>query len=287
MSEVKIKWDLEKYYFKDLDDPKVKETLDKVKVITKEFVEKYKGKIKYFEADDFLDFFKDDDVLTETIYKVGFYFSYLSSLDTQNQEVLKKEGEYSNLMTEISNELLFISQEFKEIGYEKLIELSKNLVLKDYENYFVQKAFSVKFLLDEKTEFALNLKSNSGNSAFVNLYEELVGSFLFKINVDGKEKEITEEELRSYALNPKEDLRKASVLSSRKVYGKKQNQITLGNTYAAVVKNWTSEVKLRGYSSVLGKRNVSEELDDETVNLLLEEVENAYPLYHKFLEIEG
>ena len=40
------------------------------------------------------------------------------------------------------------------------------------------------------------------------------------------------------------------------------------------MKDWTSEIKMRGYgANVMAQRNLSEEMDDEVVDMLLSEVE--------------
>ena len=37
----------------------------------------------------------------------------------------------------------------------------------------------------------------------------------------------------------------------------------------------------------MAQRNISEEMDDEVVDMLLSEVEKAYPLYQRFLNIKS
>jgi oligoendopeptidase F len=45
---------------------------------------------------------------------------------------------------------------------------------------------------------------------------------------------------------------------------------------------------MRGYpDNVMAQRNISEEMDDEVVNMLLAEVENAYPMYQRFLKAKA
>ena len=54
--------------------------------------------------------------------------------------------------------------------------------------------------------------------------------------------------------------------------------------YAGIVKNWASDVKLRGYTTVMEPRNTSEELENEVVDMHLQEVQAAFPLYSRFIE---
>jgi oligoendopeptidase F len=83
---------------------------------------------------------------------------------------------------------------------------------------------------------------------------------------DGKEtktKMLTEEEIRAFAKNPNRDIRKKAAESMNSVYLVHQNQITLGNLYTGIVKNWSSSMELRGYKTVMSKRNISEQVPDE------------------------
>jgi oligoendopeptidase F len=96
-------------------------------------------------------------------------------------------------------------------------------------------------------------------------------------------KMLTEEEIRAFAKNPNRDIRRRAAESMNSVYLVHQNQITLGNLYTGIVKNWSSSMELRGYKTVMSKRNISEQLPDEVVDTLMSEVQKFYPLYQRFL----
>jgi oligoendopeptidase F len=279
-------WQLAADFYHDLNDPQIDIDIESINKDVANFVTTYKGKITTLSATDFLAYFELDNQTDYLTNKVGSFIFYLSSLDTQNQDVLKKQSEFDHLMVELSNQTLFISQEFKEIGYEKLLVFANDPALKDYKNYFVKLADSIKYILDEKTEYALNLKSNSGSNAFENMYEELTNSFSFEMMIDGEIKSLTSDEVRSLRMSNSEPERKMALEAIRKVYSQPQNQIVLGNTYNSIVKDWTSEVKLRGYANVISRRNLGQQIPDEAVLTLLTEVEKAYPLYHRYLKIK-
>jgi oligoendopeptidase F len=97
------------------------------------------------------------------------------------------------------------------------------------------------------------------------------------------EKKLTEEEIRSFAKNPNRDIRRKAAESMNSVYLVHQNQITLGNLYTGIVKNWSSSMELRGYKTVMSKRNISEQVPDNVVDTLMSEVQKFYPLYQRFL----
>lgn len=166
------------------------------------------------------------------------------------------------------------------------MEWSRDPLLAGIKNDLVSTADNIRYILSEKEEYVLNMKSRPMGLAD-GLHEELTGSYEFKMYIDGEEKTMTEEEVRSYRQHTDRSIRKEAYASIRKVYNTKQNQITLGNIYTSIVKNWSSEIRLRGYEGVMSQRNISEEMDDEVVDMLLSEVEKAYPLYRRFLEAKA
>ena len=285
-NEIKTNWDLNGYY-SGLEDINLKDDLEKVKQIVDDFVSKYQAKIASLTETELVGFYEMDSQIDYLINKIAIYLHSLKSLETQNQNVLKASGEFENLMIELANKTLFISEEFKQIGNQKLLELSKHPILKDYSNSLVKKADSVQYLLDTKTEYALNLKANSGASSYDNLREEYTTSFEFEVNINGETKKITEDEVRSLRMSADENIRKEAFRSIRAVYNNPQTQIVLGNTYSAIVKDSVSDIKLRGYKNVMSPRNKDEQLPDTAVDMLILEVQNQYPLFQRFLKAKA
>lgn len=217
----------------------------------------------------------------------SYYLFYRSTLDTQDLEVTKKMGEVDYIYTEASNLLLFIAQGWKEIGYDRIMEWSRAPELAKYKNDLIGTADGIKYILSEKEEYVLNLKSRPLSLAN-SLHDELTGSYEFTMNIHGEEKKMTEEEVRSYRQHTDRSIREEAYHSLRRVYNSKQNQIALGNIYTSIVKDWSSEIRMRKYSdNVMAQRNLSEEMDDEVVDMLLAEVEKAYPLYVRFLKAKA
>lgn len=301
---INTKWNLSKYFYQDLKDPKIKQDLQSLQQGVLDFKQKYEGKIASLSAKELKEMLEADSDLSKILNKLGSYFLYISSLDTQNQEVIKMQGELQMMLISLSNQLLFVSQEFKEMGYEKVLALSKNPDLKDYKNYLYQKAVNLKYILDQKTELALNYKENSGASVMVNLYDELNGYFSFKfpknlisktdlklsdeeLKIQGGFVKLTLEQVASLRSDPLEEVRKAAFESISEVYTDKQNQITLSNIYLGIVKDWVADKKIRGFKNVLSARNISEEMPDEAIDLMLEVVNQNFSLYHRYLKAKA
>ena len=148
------------------------------------------------------------------------------------------------IYTEASNLMLFVAQGWKEIGYERILEWANDPKLAAYKNDLVSTADNIKYILGEKEEKVLNIKSRPLGLAN-SLHDELTGSYEFTMMIDGVEKKLTEEEVRSYRQHTDRAVRIEAYKSLRRVYNTKQNQISLGNIYTSIVKDWSSEITMR------------------------------------------
>lgn len=274
---IKTEWDLEKHYFSSINDPRINEGIEQDKKQLDEFIAKYEGKVAKLSDEEFLQFLTDSDNLNKNMLRAHYYFSYLNTLNTQDQDVLKKMGELQNVWSEISSKTLFIAEELKEVGYDKLIERSKLASYEPIKNHIIGLANDLKFTLS-KPEERVAIELGKVTSIFGDIYTELTNSFEFVVNGENK----TKSQVYSDRMSQDEELRRASHKALHMKYG--ENQTVLGNIYKSVCKNNVAGIALRGYEGVMHTRNLSEEMDEEVVDKLLEMVKSNYPLFHRHLK---
>ncbi len=281
-------WNLARYFYTGLDDPRLADDIADILPETAKFRAKYeKTFAKFTTPEEIMGFYTDYTDFSYRLGKPSYYLFYRSSLDTQDLDVTKKMGEIDYISTEASNQLLFIAQGWKEIGHDRIMTWSRDPKLVKYRNDLVGTAEGIKHILGEREEYVLNMKSRPLGLAG-SLHDELTGSYEFTMNIGGEEKKMTEEEVRSYRQHTDRGIREEAYRSLRRVYNSKQNQIALGNIYTSIIKDWSSEITMRGYGkNVMAQRNLSEEMDDEVVDTLLSEVEKAYPIYTRFLRAKA
>ena len=78
-------WDLSRYYYTGLDDPKLLETEQTILDHVASFAQKYGPTLETFtQAKDILTFYRDYEALMAAMIRPSYYFFYLSSLDTQD-----------------------------------------------------------------------------------------------------------------------------------------------------------------------------------------------------------
>ena len=167
------------------------------------------------------------------------------------------------------------------------MEWSRAPELARYKNDLVSTADNIRYILGEREEYVLNMKTRPLGLAGA-LHDELTGSYEFTMTIDGVVKAMTEEEVRSYRQHTDRAVREEAYKSLRRVYNSKQTQISMGNIYTSIIKDWSSEITMRGYgTNVMAQRNISEEMDDEVVDMLLAQVEKMYPVYQRFLRAKA
>lgn len=284
MMDVKSEWDLTVFY-SGLDDPLLKKDFNTSLDLAISFEKKYKGKLSDFEAKDFLTFFKDEEKIHKSMNKFILYLHFNNALDTQSNDLKKVTAEFRNVERQINSKLLFISQEMKNMGSDKLIDLSNHNILKGYKNYFVKKSERLKYILGSEAEDVLNNKSFYVLN-LESLFNELSGSFVFEPVIDGVKQKLGLHQLLSLRDDVDSDLRREYYRALREKYSSKEIQIVFAKIYNGLVMDWTSNSKIRGYSSPISVRNVMNDLDDCVVDTLIDVVESYYFLYERFLKIK-
>ena len=274
MAELVTEWNLEKYFYSSIHDENLKKDLETYKSRSDAFIQKYKRNISNLSDDDFFLFLEEMDTLNLEIERVLMYLGFVSSLDTQNQEVQKETARIHKMISEYGEKFLFIDEEFKLMGFKRFEALAA--LDSPFKNYLRTTGVNLQYLLSQPEEKVI-IKLGTAYSS--NLYEELVTSFEF--NFRGEK--ISEDEVRTLREDQDREKRKDAFKSLACVYLNKQNQIVLGNLYSLVCKDNVADVELRKYNTVMSQRNISEELSDETVDTLLKNVSENYLLYQKFL----
>ena len=281
--EHKYNWDLEKYFYKNIDEENLNKDIENTKKQLNDFIKKYKWNIKDFsEPEEFLEFFKDEEKIGIKLNKVFHYLFYKNSLNTQDQKVIKKMMEVENMFIDIQNKLLFIEEEFKILWEEKLLQFAKSPELKQFKYYLIKKAEWLKHLLSEKEEKLLN-EYSIVDSQIENLYSEFHNGLTFEI--DGKT--LTEEEVRSMRSSKDPQKRRKAYQALRKKYDEFASKTVLSNSYSAFVKNWIVNMKIRWYKTVMEPRNKSEYMENEVIDLLIDQVIKHYPLFQKYVKLKA
>ena len=242
-----------------------------------ELVKQFEAKRKELRNDiSSADFEKLIHLTEEIIEKVSIASSYAHLqyyADTSSNEAAALVTKMEKLASDIRNRLLFFDlwfeKEIDDTNAQRLI----NSVTPVYKEYLRHKRLFAKHALTEPEEKIINTMNVTGTRALVKIYDKITNTFEFTMAIKRGKKAITKmfnnkQKMLSYIRSQNAQEREAAYKALWQVYGK--NSGILGEIYSNIVIKWRDEgIAMRGYESPISVRNLENDLDDETVEVLL------------------
>ena len=171
--------------------------------------------------------------------------------------------ESQSLVLTIENRLLFFDLWWKKQIDEKN---AKRLIKSagQFSEYLRFKRLLAKYSLSEPEEKIINTLDVTGASALVKLYDKITNAFVYVVTVNGKKKKMNREQLTTLVRSNKAKIREAAYKSLFSKYN--ENKGVTGEIYQNIVQNWSDEgIGMRGFSSPIMIRNISNNIDNETI----------------------
>ncbi|NIS79043.1 MAG: oligoendopeptidase F [Anaerolineales bacterium] len=270
--------------FPDLDAPEVQEARDELEKSLKDFDSYREVLAEDMAENDFLAVLRAYELIIRSLSRLSAFGSLRFSEDTQDQAAQAFQAQAQQLSAQADNRTLFFKLWWKSLETEhaeRLMDASG-----DYRYWLEALRLQKPYTLTEPEEKIINLKDVNGVHALVTLYESITNRYSFKLEVDGEIKDLTRGELGVYVRSPDPELRAAAYKELHRVY--EQDTPILGQIYQYVARDWNSEgVELRGYASPIAVRNLSNDVPDEVVDILLDVCKANVPLFHQFFELKA
>lgn len=232
----------------------------------------------------FLSILQMYELIMRQISRLYGYASLKFTEDTQDQAAQTLQGRMQQKAAEMDNRTMFFKLWWKGLedgDAERLLNVSG-----DYRYWLDALRLQKPFTLSEPEEKIVNLKDVNGSNALVNLYDTITNRYSFNLEVDGEVKELTQEELRTYFYSPDPDLRAGAYQELFRVYA--ADAPILGQIYQYRVRDWRSEgVDLRGYASPIAIRNLSNDIPDDVVDIMLDVCRENAHLFHRFFALKA
>lgn len=236
---------------------------------------------------DFLAIVQQYEGLIELLYPPVAYGSLWFSADTQSNDALTYQNRMQQTWTELENRTLFFSLWWKELGDEAAARLMpQGDAYADHRHFLRDLRRTKPFTLEEQAEQIINTKDAFGISGQLTIYSMLANRLEFELEVDGETLTLTRDALMAYVQGPDADLRAAAYQELYRVYEKEAK--ILAQIYANRVRDWSSEnVGLRNYASPISVRNVSNDISDEAVDVLLDVCRDNADLFQRYFKLKA
>ena len=234
--------------------------------------------------ENFLSVVRDMESINVLGQKLAAFAGLYFSEDTQNEIAQSLMARVDQFVAEMTNRTLFFELWWKSLPQEKaqkLIDASG-----DYKYWLEAIRLFIPHTLTEAEEKIINTKNVTGVSALQTLYSAITNRYVFKLTVDGEEKELTRGELMMYVRTADPDLRAKAYQELYRVYG--QDGTILGQIYQTIVRDWRNEqVAMRKHAEPIAARNLVNDIPDAVVNTLLDVCQKNAPVFQRFFTLKA
>jgi oligoendopeptidase F len=277
------KWDLSQL-FPGFDSPELQNAFDNVEEQVTSF-EGVRNKLKSdIDTHTFLEIVRASESIARILNKTYAFAGLSFAEDTQNQNAQSLMGRVQQFVAEIQNRTLFFDLWWKDLDEENARRLMD--AAGDYRYYLEEMRHFKPHTLSEAEEKVVNLKDVTGSNALINLYDAITNRYVFKLKINGEVKELTRAQLQPYIQGPDPDLRAAAYQELYRVYG--EDGTVLGQMYQTRARDWHNEnITMRKFSSPMSVRNLSNDVPDEAVNVLLEVTKKNAKIFQRYFKMKA
>jgi oligoendopeptidase F len=283
----KIRWDLSAL-FSGMEDPRIAETWERSLATAQQFASTYRGKINSPELTPELlaEALQGLEGLYNEVAKPLCYSNLLFATDSASPAVgafLQKQREKA---TELSVLLLFFDLELQAVNEEIIGSILADPKLANYTHYVrTTRAFSP-YRLGEPEEIILEETANTGSRAWVRLFEEVTSNHVYKLHRPGDDEieEMTQQEVIALLRDPDRLTRQAA--ADAFTAGLKEQERVLVFIYNNLLQDKSVEDRLRKLEYPEKSRHLANELEKETVDLVVRLCRENYGLVERFYNVK-
>lgn len=226
--------------------------------------------------------------INEQISIVVGYAHLKYAADTSSNEAAAMLTKMEMLSADISNRLLFFDIWFKKQLDDRNADRLINSAPIVYREHLKHSRLLSKFTLSEPEEKIISTLEVSGSGALTKVYDRMTSSLEFVVHLKKGNRVIekkfsNKEKMLSMIRNTKKEERVSAYKSLLKEY--KRNSGVLGEIYFNKVIQWHDEfIKLRGFKRPISVRNIYNNLDDSTVESLLQACRSNAKVFQKYFK---
>jgi oligoendopeptidase F len=280
-----VRWDLSAL-FASPEDPKLEATWTAAHSAADLFAEKYRGTINAADlsADRLAAALTELEALTTEVVKPITYANLIFAADASdpaNGAFMQAQMERA---TELQVKLMFFELELQAVDAQLLDSIVGDPKLANYTHYIgVARTYS-KYRLTEKEEVLMEELSNTGSRAWNRLFDEVTSNHVYRMVRDGEEKELSQQEVLALLRHEDRETRIAAGDAFSK--GLKEQERVLAFIFNTLIQDKSIDDRLRGFEFAEKSRHLSNELEQETVELVIKLCREFYPMVARYYRVK-
>ncbi|HIJ79295.1 MAG: M3 family oligoendopeptidase [Desulfobulbaceae bacterium] len=179
----------------------------------------------------------------------------------------------------ISRETVFFELEWSSLADEKCQELLADKTLTTYLHHLTSMRRYAKHLLSQTEETLLIEKSPVGRGSWTNLFDKVMGHLKFG------EQQRSEEEVLTDLYSPDREVRKQA--ATELTEGLKSQLHILTHIFNTLLADKMIDDRLRKYPSWVSSMNLYNELNDNSVDILIAAVTSRYDIVQRYYKMKA
>ncbi len=275
-----VRWDLHELY-EGPADPALERDLAAARERATAFVTAWRGRIGDLSAPDLRRALEEYEALHDLAQRPGFYASLLAASDTQDSVALALEQRTTEAQAELRTVLVFFELELIALDDAHADRLVADPALAPYAHFLTQVRRFRPHVLSEPEERLLARKDLGGRTAFVQLYDELTGSFRFRIG----DQELTEGEVLARLHHPDRTVRQAALAALLEPFA--TARVPLTAIMNALLLDHRTDCDLRNYGDVTLPTHLANEVSPEVVATMMHAVQRHRPVIQRYLRTKA
>ncbi len=274
-----VNWDLSDLYSSP-DDNVLQTDKSALRKLADQFSENYKGNVAELTPGQYAKALEEYEEIVQLAGKIGSYAQLIWSTNTEDASLGKLLQEARELGSEISQKLVFFDVEWLKVEDDKADLIINSDEVSRWKHYLVTSRRYKEHTLSEDAEKVMSAKSVTSRSAWNRYFDETLGAARFEL--DGES--LTEQQVLSKLHSPDRDLRKRAHESLTNTF--RDHSRTLTFVFNTILADKHTNDKLRGYDSWISSRNLANEIDQSTVDSLVETVTGKYDLVQRYYKLK-
>lgn len=273
-----IEWNLADLY-SGVDDPQLKADIAAVQQDAIHFADRYKGNVTSLNAQQLYQALATYETLDDRVYKITSFASLLWSTDTANHHYGRLLSHVQKFQSDLSKYTLFFSLELMQTPSDLMQAWLSHEVLASYHHYLEVIQLSAPHALSEPEEYVMNKLSITAAAGWSRYFGEVMSNARFTL--DGEM--LNQSEILKHLYSPDRALRQRAA----DAFTQGLHDIAHSTTYAfnMVLLNKESQDDLRQMPSWIRSRNIKNQVDDATVETLIQSVTSRYDIVARYYRL--
>jgi oligoendopeptidase F len=282
LTKTDIAWDLSEI-FPSTTDPSVQKAINHVTGMAEDFAGKYQGKIGNFSAKDLVKCIEEFEAYKARLGDILLFANLSFAANMTLPETQSLYDRVAKTEAKLDKMLAFFDLETGNL-VSKNPRVIHDPALAKYKHYLERLKRQTAHKLSEVEEQLVIEKDQFGVKAWEELQQKWLNTRMFEVEVEGKKKTLPYNEANGLLPHPDRATRESAYKSIYGLLG--QYGEIFSSAFRNTCNDWMNVCERRKYKSPMHASLIANDIEQQTIDNLLEAVEKHAQLYRRYLKLK-